>query len=403
MTPRPPLLSVDDALDQIIKAVSTMPSERIAVEAALGHVLAADINANLSHPPADVSAMDGYAVHSSHLSSTPKNLTVIGESAAGHPFDGVLGADQAVRIFTGAYVPQGADAIVLQEDTNRDGDVVTILEQPKPEQFIRKAGQDFSHGDLIASKGATLDARRLALIASSGHGTVPTHCKPVVAIISTGDELVHPGSTPKDGQIVSSNDLFLTHLITSLGATAMNLGQMADQDDALTKAFDQAKSADLIVTSGGASVGNHDGVARHMNESGGLAFWRIAMRPGKPLIFGQIDQTPMLGLPGNPVSTGVCAMIFVAAAIRKMLGQDPLPKPSHVKLLAPLGENDRRQDYLRARIHVDDQGQTWAEAFNKQDSGMLKTFADADGLIIRPPHAPPAEAGTPVPVLLLPR
>jgi len=403
MTPRPPLLSVDDALDQIIKAVSTMPSERIAVEAALGHVLAADINANLSHPPADVSAMDGYAVHSSHLSSTPKSLTVIGESAAGHPFNGVLGADQAVRIFTGAYVPQGADAIVLQEDTNRDGDVVTILEQPKPEQFIRKAGQDFSHGDLIASKGATLDARRLALIASSGHGTVPTHCKPVVAIISTGDELVRPGSTPKDGQIVSSNDLFLTHLITSLGAKAMNLGQVADQDDALTKAFDQAKSADLIVTSGGASVGNHDGVARHMNESGGLAFWRIAMRPGKPLIFGQIDQTPMLGLPGNPVSTGVCAVIFVAAAIRKMLGQDPLPKPSHAKLIAPLGENDRRQDYLRAHIHVDDQGQTWAEAFNKQDSGMLKTFSDADGLIIRPPHAPPAEAGTSVPVLLLPR
>ena len=403
MTPRPPLLSVDDALDQIIKAVSTMPSERIAVEAALGHVLAADIKANLSHPPADVSAMDGYAVHSSHLSSTPKSLTVIGESAAGHPFNGVLGADQAVRIFTGAYVPQGADAIVLQEDTNRDGDVVMILEQPKPEQFIRKAGQDFSHGDLIASKGATLDARRLALIASSGHGTVPTHCKPVVAIISTGDELVRPGSTPKDGQIVSSNDLFLTHLITSLGATAMNLGQMADQDDALTKAFDQAKSADLIVTSGGASVGNHDGVARHMNESGGLAFWRIAMRPGKPLIFGQIDQTPMLGLPGNPVSTGVCAMIFVAAAIRKMLGQDPLPNHSHAKLIAPLGENDRRQDYLRARIHIDDQGQTWAEAFNKQDSGMLKTFSDADGLIIRPPHAPPAEAGDPVPVLLLPR
>jgi molybdopterin molybdotransferase len=403
MTPRPPLLSVDDALDQIIKAVSTMPSERIAVEAALGHVLAADINAKLSHPPADVSAMDGYAVHSSHLSSTPKSLTVIGESAAGHPFDGVLGSDQAVRIFTGAYVPQGADAIVLQEDTSRDGDVVTILEQPKPQQFIRKAGQDFSRGDLIASKGATLDARRLALIASSGHGTVPTHRKPVVAIISTGDELVRPGSSPKEGQIVSSNDLFLTHLVTSLGATAMNIGQVADQDDALTKAFDQAKSADLIVTSGGASVGNHDGVARHMNESGGLAFWRIAMRPGKPLIFGQIDQTPMLGLPGNPVSTGVCAMIFVAAAIRKMLGQDPLPKPSHAKLLAPLGENDRRQDYLRARIHIDDQGQTWAEAFNKQDSGMLKTFADADGLIIRPPHAPPAEAGDPVPVLLLPR
>jgi len=403
MSTRPPLLSVDEALSQIINAVSIMPSERVEVDAALGRVLAEDIQANLSHPPADVSAMDGYAVHSGHLSTAPKKQIIIGESAAGHPFDGVLGVDQAVRIFTGAHLPQGADAIVLQEDTTREDDVVTILEKPNPLQFIRKAGQDFAQGDLIAAQGSSLDPRRLALIAASGHGDVPTHRKPVVAILSTGDELVRPGTLPKDGQIISSNDLFLTHLVTSLGARAMNLGQVADQDNALTEAFDQAKDADLIVTSGGASVGNHDGVARHMNESGGLSFWRIAMRPGKPLIFGHINKTPMLGLPGNPVSTGVCAMIFVAAAIRKMLGQDPSPKPSSAKLMAALPENDQRQDYLRARIHVDEQGQTWAEAYNKQDSGMLKTFAEADGLIIRPPHTLPAEAGDPVRVLMLPR
>ena len=403
MTNRKPLLPVADALAQITKAMPLMGVETIALADGLGRILAKDVQAEVSHPPHDVSAMDGYAVASADPKEDNPKLQVIGESAAGHPFDGALKPQSAVRIFTGAYLPQGADAIVIQEDTHQDGDHVTILEKPPAGKYIRKQGQDFAKGDVIAEKGTTLDARRLALIASSGHGTIPVRSKPKVAIISTGDELVSPGETPEHGQIIASNGMFLGHFLKIMGAEAMDFGQIPDDRATLDKAFDQAQKADLIVTTGGASVGKHDGVAQHMTESDGLAFWRIAMRPGKPLIFGHLGKTPLLGLPGNPVSTGVCGMVFLAAAVRALLGQDPNAETRHAKLSADLPENDQRQDYLRACLEYDDEGQAWVKAFDQQDSGMFKTFAEADALIIRPPFAPPAASGDVVTILPIPR
>ena len=411
MVNRKPLLAVDDALAQITTAMTVMGDETIMLADALGRVLAHDVMAKVSHPPHDVSAMDGYAVALSDLTRSDltrsddhsPRLHVIGESAAGHPFDAALEAGSAVRIFTGAYMPQGADAIVIQEDTTTNGDVVDIMEMPIAGRYIRQQGQDFAQGDIIAHQGTTLNARRLALIASSGHGTVTVKAKPKIAIISTGDELVTPGQKPEHGQIIASNGLFLRHFLQSIGADILDLGQIPDDPILLTNAVNKAQEADLIVTSGGASVGNHDGVAQLMTaQEKGLAFWRIAMRPGKPLIFGHLGDTPLLGLPGNPVSTGVCAMVFVAAAIRAMLGQ-PVNAPTQTALLGKdLPENDQRQDYLRAEISYDDQGQIWVTAFAKQDSGMFKSFADADALIIRPPHAEQAKAGDVISILLIP-
>ena len=402
MTSRKPLLPVADALAQITQAMPEMGVETLPLTNAIDRVLADDIHALVSHPPHDVSAMDGYAVALSDLADDQTTLKVIGESAAGHPYDAPIEPQSAVRIFTGAYLPQGADAIVIQEDTSSDGDHVTILERPQPRRYIRKQGQDFAKGDVIAEKGTCLDARRLALIASSGHGTVTVKAKPKIAIISTGDELVAPGTTPQHGQIVASNGMFLCHLLNILGADAVDYGHIPDDQKALEDGFNHAQSADMIITTGGASVGKHDGVAHHMASGDGLAFWRIAMRPGKPLIFGHLGQTPILGLPGNPVSTGVCGLVFVTAAIKAMLGQDTAPKTRPAKLAADLPENDQRQDYLRASLSYDDQGQAWVKAFDKQDSGMFQSFADADALIIRPPHAKPAQSGDIVTILPIP-
>ena len=402
MTSRKPLLSVEDAVQQITQAMPEMRPETITLENGLGRVLANDIHARVSHPPHDVSAMDGYAVALADLDATD-TLTVIGESAAGHPFDAVIKPGTAIRIFTGAHLPPGADAIVIQEDTQpADGNTVTILEKPSPNRYIRPKGQDFAEGDRIAAKGQALNARRLALIASAGHGRISVKTKPTVAILSTGDELVSPGTMPDHGQIIASNGMFLDHFLKVMGAEPLNLGQIPDDPEALTQAFTKAQAADLIVTTGGASVGHHDGVAQHMTQGQGLGFWRIAMRPGKPLIFGHLGKTPMLGLPGNPVSTGVCAMVFVQAALRQMLGQSPAPQYQGAKLSHDLSKNDLRQDYLRATLTYDDHGQRWVRAFNKQDSGMFQSFADADALIMRPPHAPPARKGDRVKILPLP-
>ena len=402
MTTRKPLLPVADALAQISQAMPLMDTETLPLSDGIDRVLADDLRAVVSHPPHDVSAMDGYAVALSDLADDQTTLKVIGESAAGHPYDAMMDAQSAVRIYTGAYMPKGADAIVIQEDTTIDGDQVTILDRPQSGRYIRKKGQDFTKGDVIAEKGIRLDARRLALIASSGHGTITVKAKPKVAIISTGDELVAPGTTPQHGQIVASNGMFLCHLLNILGAEVMDYGHIPDDQQALENAFNQAQSADLIVTTGGASVGKHDGVAQHMTTGDGLAFWRIAMRPGKPLIFGHLGQTPILGLPGNPVSTGICGLVFVTAAIKSMLGQDTTPATHHAKLAADLPENDQRQDYLRASLFYDDQGQAWVKAFNKQDSGMFQSFADADALIIRPPYAKTAKTGDVVMILPIP-
>lgn len=403
------LLPVDDALAAITKDLTPVSIENVemaeaaASEDVIGRILGEDIHAVLNHPPHDVSAMDGYAVISSNLGNIPAKLTVIGESAAGHPFDGVISRGQAVRIFTGAYCPQGSDAIVIQEDTDEDNGAVSIHEAPSPGQFIRPKGNDFRQGALIAKKGDILTPRLLSLVASAGVREFKLYQRPCVAIISTGDELVAPGHSPQEGQIISSNGLFLKTYLSAMGADVVDLGIIPDEDDALEEAFERAQDADLIVTSGGASVGHHDGVAKAMtndmtedNETK-LNFWRIAMRPGKPLIFGKINGVPMLGLPGNPVSTGVCAMVFVATALKTLSGQDTSQDwglDIRTGILAtPLKENDKRQDYLRATISTTNKGEVMLLPFEKQDSGMLKLLAEADALVIRPPFAPEAKAG----------
>ena len=399
------LLPVDDALAAITKGLTPVSVENVAMAEAparddvIGRILGEDIHAALNHPPHDVSAMDGYAVISSDLVNIPAKLDVIGESAAGHPFDGVISHGQAVRIFTGAYCAQGSDAIVIQENTDEDNGVVSIHEAPSPGQFIRPKGNDFRQGALIAQKGDILTPRLLSLMASAGVRAFKLYQRPQITVISTGDELVAPGHIPKEGQIISSNGLFLKTYLSVIGADVIDLGIIPDEDDALEEAFERAQEADLIVTSGGASVGHHDGVAKAMTNENGtkLNFWRIAMRPGKPLIFGKINGVPMLGLPGNPVSTGVCAMVFVATALKTLSGQDTSQDwglDIRTGLLAtPLKENDKRQDYLRAKISTTDKGEVMLSPFDKQDSGMLKLLAEADALVIRPPFAPEAKAG----------
>ena len=343
--------------------------------------------------------MDGFAVRQTDLTDLSKPLKIIGESAAGHPFKGVVNSGEAVRIFTGGYCPKACDTIIIQEDTECNGDQVTINESAPKGRYIRPQGNDFSQSDLIAAKGTPLSSRLLALIASAGIVTLKLRKKPRVAIISTGDELVAPGIPPKEGQIISSNGLFLKNYLNSIGAEVIDIGIIPDQDDALEKAFEDAAKADLIITSGGASVGSHDGVAKAMTDQNTtqLNFWRIAMRPGKPLIFGKIEGVPMIGLPGNPVSTGVCAMVFVSTAIKAMTGQDI----SHNwgldirqgRLSKPLKANDKRQDYLRASLNYGEDGIPELTPYEQQDSGMMKLLSQAEALVIRSPFADEVDIG----------
>jgi len=406
MTARPPLLPVTEAIARIAAAVPAMPAETVAIADLNGRSLAAPITARTSHPPADVSAMDGYAARADDLASLPARLRMIGESAAGHPFPGRIGPGECVRIFTGAHCPAGTEMIILQEDTKAEGEDITVYETPARGRFIRNAGNDFAKGDTLIEAGSKITARNVALIGSAGYGSAEVRKRPLVAILSTGDELVEPGVVPKDNQIVSSNGIFLENLVRVLGGETLSSRIVRDDPAALEDALDEASAADLIVTSGGASVGKHDGIANRMQTSRDLDFWRIAMRPGKPLLFGTIgdgeSRTPLLGLPGNPVSTGVCGIIFVAAALNAMLGHDPLPQYRHAVLDGDLPENDGRQDFLRARVYQNDSGQLHADAFPKQDSGMLAVFAHADALIMRPVRAPAAARGSIVPVLPIP-
>ena len=408
------LLPVDDALKAITEALSPIDKEDISMaEAAagdvMGRVLAEDVYAELSHPPHDVSAMDGFAVRHADLADLSKPLKIIGESTAGHPFEGMVNSGETVRIFTGAHCPKGSDTIIIQEDAERDGDHVTIKEVAPKGRYIRLKGNDFSQGDLIAAKGEVISPRLLALIASAGLATLNLRKKPRVAIISTGDELVAPGTPPKEGQIISSNGLFLKSYLNSIGAEAIDIGIIPDQEDALEKAFEDASKADLIMTSGGASVGSHDGVAKAMTDqsTSQLNFWRIAMRPGKPLIFGKIKGVPMIGLPGNPVSTGVCAMVFVSTAIKAITGQDI----SHNwgldirqgRLSKPLKANDKRQDYLRASLGFSQDGTPELTPYEQQDSGMMQLLTQAEALVIRSPFADEAEIGDFAPYIPIPK
>lgn len=398
------MLSVEEALARITAKLEPVGVETVSVLDAQGRVTAEPVDATLSHPPAPVSAMDGYAVRACDVEAIPVTLSVVGESRAGHRFDGTIGAGETVRIFTGAVVPDGADTVVIQENTERDGDRVSVLEDPRKGQFIREAGLDIKAGDRLVDAGERLTARTAALIASSNIADVLVYRRPVVAVLATGDELVMPGEKVGADQIVSSNSVALTGYIRALGGEPRSLGIARDTSESLGAALDRLGNADLLITIGGASVGDYDLVASELGSRGlELDFHKIAMRPGKPLIFGRFGNIPVLGLPGNPVSVGVTARLFVAPAIGLLSGVASNEIDTVLaRLGCDLGENDRREEYLRAKLASDAEGNLVATPAERQDSSMFAVFAHADCLIKRAPLASSAMAGDWVEIIRFP-
>ena len=397
------MLSVEEALARVREAFKPLPAESVSVAEALGRVLAGDAVSRVTQPPHDVSAMDGYAVRAEDVATVPVTLDVVARVPAGGAYDGEIREGQAARIFTGAPLPRGSDSIVIQEDTEVSGDQVTIKEAAAQGNFVRPAGLDFRTGDVGLHTGHRLTARDIGFAAAMNLPWLDVRRKPRVAILATGDEVVMPGEPMNANQIVSSNGLSLSAFVTACGGQPINLGIAPDKRDVLATMAEGAKGADLLVTSGGASVGDHDLVRAGLGDSGlEVDFWKISMRPGKPLIFGQIGGTPMLGLPGNPVSSLVCAVLFVRTALDRLLGieEDTLAL-EFAHLGSDLPPNDRRQDYLRARLSLDEEGRRIATPFGRQDSSMLATLARADCLIVRKPHDEALSKGSPVSILPL--
>ncbi|MHA1190123.1 MAG: molybdopterin molybdotransferase MoeA [Alphaproteobacteria bacterium] len=402
------LLPVETALARILDGIAALPAEDVPLTDAAGRVLASDLAANRTQPPFAASAMDGYAVRAADVSASAA-LTLIGTSRAGERFTGHVSVGETVRIFTGAPVPDGADAILIQENAEVDADRVNPRENLTTGAFIRKAGLDFTQGDVLLHAGRILGPRALSLAAAMNHATLPVHKRPDVAILATGDELVPPGGNPGPDQIIASNSIGLATLVAECGGAPRDLGIATDTVEDLSAKIEQAANADILVTIGGASVGDHDLVQSALTGAGmTLDFWQIAMRPGKPLMVGQLDGTIVLGLPGNPVSALVTGLIFLRPLVRAMTGQNPMITPLSGQLAAPLPANDHRQDYLRAQIIG---GNSREPHFripklmpaSRQDSAMMATLATADALIIRPPHASAAETGDFVDYLLLAR
>ncbi len=396
------LLPVAAAQARLLAGAAPLPAETVPLPAAHGRVLADDLAARLSQPPADVSAMDGWACRFADL---PGSLAIRGEAAAGRPFPGQVGAGQAVRIFTGAVVPEGADTVAVQEEMAAEGGFVRLEgEGPRgPGANIRRAGQDCAAGAPLLAAGTRLGPARLGLLAAAGHAMVPVRRRPRVALLATGDELVPPGTAPGPGQIVSSNGVMLMAQLAAAGADVADCGIVPDRREALAAALQTAaESADLLVTLGGASVGDHDLVGPVLRDVGGAVdFWRIALRPGKPLLAGRLGATPLLGLPGNPVSAFVCAILFLLPLVRRLQGEpDPLPREEPALAAADLPANGPRRHYLRARLEPGD-GLPRVRPFDRQDSALLSVLAAADALLVRPEGDGPVAAGAPVPVIRL--
>lgn len=395
------MIPVSEALDKVVAGFRTLPAEQLPLPEALGRVLAEDAASRLSSPPLAVSSMDGYAVRSADLREPGGTLTLIGEVAAGHGFEGAVGPGACLRIFTGAPLPDGADAVEMQENaTARDGHV-TFREAVPAGRFVRPAGMDFAAGQVLLEAGRVLSARDLGLAAAMNLPWLMARRKPRVAILATGDELAMPGEPIAGARIASSNSVAVAAYVRALGGEPLDLGIATDEEGRLRQLLEGAKGADLLVTIGGASVGDRDLVAKVMGGAD-LGFYKVAMRPGKPLIFGRLGEVPMLGLPGNPVSAGVTAFLFLRPALQVMLGiWRGADRPETVLLGAPVKANDARQDYLRATLAVDGEGALVATPFPAQDSALMARFAAADCLIVRPPQAPALSAGERVAILRL--
>lgn len=401
---KPAALSVDEALARILADVvpTTIHEQRHLIDAA-GCVLASPLVARLTQPPFDASAMDGYAVRAADVGRLPAKLAVIGESAAGHGFQGQVRDHQAVRIFTGAPIPTGADAIVIQENVTRSGsEIVVTYGTPDPEH-IRPRGGDFTEGQALIASDRRLTSRDLTLAAAMGHGVLNIRRPPVVAILATGDELVEPGTRPGPDQIVCSNTFGLATIVRAAGGEPRLLGIARDTRDSLAAHVDQAAGADILLTAGGASVGDHDLVAPVLASKGmALDFWKITMRPGKPLMFGRLGSQRVLGLPGNPVSSLICARLFLVPLIRALLGLEPEPhRPIVGHAAVPLEKNGPRTHYMRATSTTAPDGRRLVTPVHSQDSSLMRPLAAADCLIVRPIAAPAVPAGAEVPVLLM--
>ncbi len=395
------LLPVAEAKSRILDGAAPTSQERAELRVAFGRVLAQDVPARITQPPFNSSAMDGYAVRAEDVAQTPATLQVIGEAPAGAAFNGEVGHGEAVRIFTGAPVPEGADTIVIQENTEAAESGVVILKAPKPRQFVRPRGLDFAEGEVLLTAGTRLGSREIALAAAMNHPDLSVRRKPKVAILPTGDELIAPGGSPAPDQIISSNNFGMAAFVERYGGEAIDLGVVGDSASALNQALGAAQNADILVTLGGASVGKHDLVQQALIRAGmTLDFWKIAMRPGKPLIFGQIGETRVLGLPGNPVSTFVCAAIFLRHLLDALLGRPGEDTAPTATLGADMGENDERQDYMRATLETAPDGTRIATPFPKQDSSMLRTLAAADGFIVRPPFDKARRTGEIVEIMI---
>ncbi|CDZ72922.1 Molybdopterin molybdenumtransferase [Neorhizobium galegae bv. orientalis] len=400
------LLPVSEAKNRLLgKANPIGTVETVALGEANGRVLATDLVARLTQPPFDASAMDGYALKASDAPAIGAELTVIGTAAAGHAFEGTVGKGETVRIFTGAPVPDGADSILIQEDAEKlEGDRIRTKFEVVKGRHVRPRGQDFAEGEAVLPSGAVLDFSHLTVAAAMNHAALPVYRRPRVAVLATGDELVPPGDTPGRAQIIASNTFGVSALVRDNGGEVLDLGIVRDRPEDITAAIDKARAAeaDVLVTLGGASVGDHDLVQSTLKASGmELDFWRIAMRPGKPLMVGALGAMHVLGLPGNPVASLVTSLLFLEPLIRKLARLPERRREVQGVAASKLPANDQRQDYLRARLTRDRDGNLVAEAFEKQDSSMMKIFAHSDGLIIRPAHAPELPAGAPCPILLI--
>ena len=395
------LLSVDEALARILDGALVTGVERVPLMAAAHRILTEDVRATLTQPPFNASAMDGYAVRAADVATLPARLTLIGEARAGEAFSGSVGAGQCARIFTGAPVPAGADAIVIQENTKADGSIVTVVEGSPDPAHIRPRGGDFAEGQVLLSPGRVLDARAILLAAAMGHGTLAVRKKPVIAVLATGDELVEPGQKPGPDQIVSSNPYGLAAMIAAAGGEPRLLGIARDTRTALEEKIAAAADADVLVTTGGASVGDHDLVGPVLTSRGmTMDFWKIAMRPGKPMLFGKLGRQRVLGLPGNPVSALICGRVFLMPLIDRLLGRDTSPwAPVRARLTEALEKNGPRQHYMRAVTSHDANGVLLVTPQLSQDSSLMSPLAASNALIVRKVDAPALGAGDEADVL----
>ncbi len=396
------MISVEEARARILGGLKATPAETVPLAAGWGRVLAKPVVSRVTQPPADVSAMDGYAVRAADAAAGA-TLRQIGAAPAGHPFAGQVGAGQTVRIFTGAFIPAGADAILMQEDATAADGQVTVNAGVQAGQWVRPRGLDFAAGDAVVATGRRLTARDIGLAAAANTPWLSVHRAPRIGILATGDEIALPGEEIPEGGIVSSNAHALAALVRAAGGDPLVLPIAGDDREVIAEAAQAAHACDLLVTTGGASVGDHDLVQEALGPQGfSLDFWQIAMRPGKPLIWGRLGSTPVLGLPGNPVSAMVCGVIFLVPAIERLCGLPGNP-PRTVPAVSgrSLRANDKRFDHLRATLATAPDGALVATAFAQQDSSMLRVLASADALVLRPPLAPAVAEGERVEVIPL--